>query len=162
MCAHTDPLAALGPNLNMDGVRQYWTDGYAAVRKTNDVAVVIHDAFQPITSWNGFMKSGFNNVILDTHQYQVFSPEQVAMSIDSHVSAACGLGKQIAASDKWTVVGEWSGARTDCAKWLNGVGRGTRYEGTFSGTKVLGNCARRAAGSISQFPLSEQQKTRRL
>jgi len=64
----------LGPNLNMDGVRQYWTAGYAAVRKINDIPVVIHDAFQSITSWNGFMKSGFNNVILDTHQYQVFSP----------------------------------------------------------------------------------------
>lgn len=38
------------------------------------------------------------------------------------------------------MVGEWSLARTDCAKWLNGRGVGTRYEGTIEGSTRFGSC----------------------
>lgn len=35
---------------------------------------MIHDAFQPVSYWNGFMPPDqYHGVFLDTHIYQVFS-----------------------------------------------------------------------------------------
>lgn len=58
----------------------------------------------------------------------------------------CGFGSNIASNNPaiYTVVGEWSGAQTDCnshlsthltlgATWLNGYGIGARYDGTYDG-----------------------------
>ena len=90
----------MGPSLNMDHIRRYWMDGWGAVRDYGDIAVVIGDAFKSPTEWNGFMTTGWSNVILDTHQYQVFSPGQVAMSNADHVSAACGIGRMLGGVDK--------------------------------------------------------------
>jgi len=76
-------------------VRNYWESSYwdiryvciqsslfsascVCVRKSsNDVAVMIHDAFQPISYWSGFMQpsDGYEGVLLDTHIYQVFSDD---------------------------------------------------------------------------------------
>jgi hypothetical protein len=40
-----------------------------------------------------------------------------------------------------SAAGEFSNAVTDCGLWVNGVGLGTRYEGTYTGTwPVVGNC----------------------
>lgn len=39
-----------------------------------------------------------------------------------------------------TTAGEWSLAINDCGYWINGVGSGTRYEGTLAGYKgTIGN-----------------------
>jgi glucan 1,3-beta-glucosidase len=38
------------------------------------------------------------------------------------------------------MVGEWSLATVDCAKWLNGYGTGSRFDGTFPGSYVMGSC----------------------
>lgn len=93
--------------------------------------------------------SGDQNVMVDTHQYQVFSPSQVAMSPSDHVSAACALGSQLTSTDKWTVVGEWTGAQTDCAKWLNGLGKGARYDGTFPNSSYVGSCDGKYTGTVA-------------
>ncbi|KAI9758610.1 MAG: hypothetical protein M4579_002986 [Chaenotheca gracillima] len=143
----------LGPVLNLDDIKQFYYDGFGVVRKSNgDTAVTIHDAFQDVSSyWNGFMNSdaGTNNVILDTHQYQIFSPDQVGLSPDDHISTACNYGKnELGNVDKWTVVGEWTGAQTDCAKWLNGLGKGARYDGTFQGSSYVGNCDGKYEGTV--------------
>jgi glucan 1,3-beta-glucosidase len=99
--------------LDLNKIKQYYYDGWGAIHDYGDIAVVISDAFRDPTDWNGFMSSGFKNVILDTHLYQVFSAGQLAMDIGAHVSSACGIGKQLGGVDKWTVIGEWSGALTD-------------------------------------------------
>lgn len=49
------------------------------------------------------------------------------MSISDHVSTACAFGASMATNNKWTISGEWTGAQTDCALWLNGRGVGARY-----------------------------------
>lgn len=139
--------------LNMDEVKQYYNDGYGAVRSvTGSSAVVIHDAFENIQSyWNGFMNqaSGDSFVILDTHIYQIFSDSQVSMSPCDHISTACSAGPQVAGTDKWTVVGEWTGAQTDCAKWLNGLGKGARYDGTYPGSSTsYGSCQTKYTGTV--------------
>ena len=65
----------LGPDINLDELKQFYYDGWGNVRNNNAYTVVtIHDAFEDITSyWNGFMnaQAGVNNVMLDTHIYQV-------------------------------------------------------------------------------------------
>ena len=42
----------------------------------------------------------------------------------------------------WTIVGEWTPAMTDCAKYLNGRGIGARFDGTIRpGAAFHGSCA---------------------
>ena len=75
------------------------------------------------------------------------------MSISDHVSTACGFGGQMASNNKWTIAGEWTGAMTDCAQWLNGRGVGARYDGTYdydgSGSYYIGSCDGRYSGTVA-------------
>lgn len=143
----------MGPNINQGALKKFYYDGWGTVRNNNgDTIVTIHDAFFDVVSyWNGFMGSGsgINNVILDTHSYQVFSDDQVALSPSAHISAACGSGPKYKSTDKWLVVGEWTGAQTDCAKWLNGLGKGARYDGSFSGSTWHGACDGKSTGTVA-------------
>ncbi|KAI9735756.1 MAG: exo-1,3-beta-glucanase [Claussenomyces sp. TS43310] len=145
----------LGGSLDLSALKKFYYDGWGDVRSDNaDTAVVIHDAFQDYVSyWNGFMdgQSGVNNVIVDHHDYQVFDYSQVSMSPSDHISTACAVGNKVKQTDKWLVVGEWTGAQTDCAKWLNGLGKGARYDGTFEGTTGYGNCDNKYEGSVADM-----------
>ncbi|TVY14753.1 Glucan 1,3-beta-glucosidase [Lachnellula arida] len=149
--------------LDMDQLKEYYYNGWGNVRNTaGDTAVVIHDAFLNIDSyWNGFMNagSGVYNVILDTHVYQVFSQQEVARSPCEHVQNACSNGPDVSSTDKWLIVGEWSGAQTDCAKWLNGLGKGARYDGTLPGKSegYYGSCDGKYEGTVDG--MSETDKT---
>lgn len=106
----------LGPDLNMDAVKQFYWDGFGNIRESQtQSAVVIHDAFQdPVSYWNGFMnsQSPANNIILDHHDYQVFSTGELGRTSAQHIATACAIGANLAQSDKWLVVGEWTGAQT--------------------------------------------------
>ena len=141
----------LGSSLNLDGVKSFYDSGYKQVHQnTGDVSVCIHDAFQDINSyWNGAMTNGYEFTMLDTHLYQIFNQDQVSLSPADHNSAACALGPKLASTDKWTIVGEWTGAQTDCAKWLNGYGKGARYDGTFEGSTKVGSCDGKYTGTVS-------------
>ena len=145
----------LGPNLDMNTVRQFYMDGWGNLRDSN-VAIVFHDAFQGVTSWNGW-GAGMSNLILDTHHYEIFDNGQLAQSPAEHVRTACGFGNQMASTGKWTISGEWTGAITDCAKWLNGKDKGARYDGTFNGAPYVGSCAGKSSGSVAD--LSGDDKT---
>ncbi len=90
---------------------------------------------------------------MDTHQYQVFSDSQVAMSQQQHIQAACALGSELSSFDLWIIVGEWTLAITDCAESLNGRGVGSRFAGTFPGSTKVGNCAG-LSGPASSFSSS--------
>ncbi|RDW82730.1 putative glucan 1,3-beta-glucosidase-2 [Coleophoma cylindrospora] len=144
--------AGYSSSLNLDTIKQFYWDGYGNVRAGNgDTAVVIHDAFEDVQSfWNGFMNtaSGAYDVILDTHIYQIFSDAEVGRKPCAHVQTACGYASTLAGTDKWTVVGEWTGAQTDCAKWLNGLGTGARYDATFPGSTYHGDCQTKYQGTV--------------
>ena len=57
----------------------------------------------------------------------------------------------------WTIVGEWTPAMTDCAKYLNGRGVGARYDGTYAGSsRRVGSCKGKT-GSGASF--SESYRT---
>jgi len=80
-------------------------------------------------------------LFLDTHYYGVFSQDDVARSWDQQVEAACARSLALSSFDLWTVVGEWSTAFTDCAKYLNGRGLGSRYDGSYPGSYYIGTCS---------------------
>jgi len=161
--AVNEPMSS---SLDMGAVKQYYYDAWGTIRNHNpDTALVIHDAFEDInTYWNGFMSgnSGVNNVILDTHIYQVFSDDEVAMSPSDHVSTACGQAGRLASTDKWTIVGEWTGAQTDCAQWLNGKGVGARYDGSYPGSSQVGSCDGKYTGSVDDLSSDDKANIRSL
>lgn len=145
-----EPAGFVGGNI-MDVIRQYWYDSYGNIRypfgssTQGPLLEVIHDAFQPLSSWSGFMSyPNFEGVAMDTHHYEIFSDAEVAMSWPQHLQTACNFGRntvaQYTASNLWAFVGEFTTAPYDCAKYLNGRGRGARYDGTLDGSTVHGNC----------------------
>ncbi|KDQ12586.1 glycoside hydrolase family 5 protein [Botryobasidium botryosum FD-172 SS1] len=131
---------------------QFWYDSYGNTRypfgtaQEGDLLLVIHDAFQPLSHWNGFLSvnNGYQGVAIDTHYYQVFDNGQLRWNYDQHIQNACARGNEIASfasNNLWTVTGEWTTAPTDCAKYLNGRGVGARYDGSYSGSSWIGSCS---------------------
>ncbi|EIN04828.1 glycoside hydrolase family 5 protein [Punctularia strigosozonata HHB-11173 SS5] len=145
-------------------VRQFWQDGYDVVREAagGGIKVMIGDAFLGVDSWEGFLTyPSAEGVIMDNHEYQIFSVEELSRSEDEHIAFACNTTlptlKVFAASNIYTIIGEWSNAPTDCAKWLNGRGVGARWDGTwFDANTPLGNCTG-WTGDMSTF--SDDYKT---
>ncbi|KAK5134596.1 hypothetical protein LTR08_006252 [Meristemomyces frigidus] len=134
----------LTPELNLDQVKQFERDGFGQQRAVSQTrVVVIQDGFQLPSSYNGWLTPSDNNaqnVALDHHEYQVFSPALVAMPPWQHRQYVCNNAYTYSGADKWTFVGEWSSAMTDCAAALNGYGVGARYDGTFPGSSYVGSC----------------------
>lgn len=100
----------------LDDVHSFYDSGYNKIRSINsDTVVVLHDAFQGFSSWQGYKSpnTGASHVMIDSHLYQIFDAGQISQSPSEHVSAACGLGRQLSQTDKWTVIGEWTGAQTE-------------------------------------------------
>ncbi|KAK4554199.1 hypothetical protein LTR86_008727 [Recurvomyces mirabilis] len=141
----------LGPSLDMDTVRQFYMDGWGALDGSN-VAVTFHDAFEGVNAWNDW-GNGMWALLLDTHHYEVFDDGQLQMSVQDHQSTACAFGSSMATNNKWTIAGEWSGAMTDCAQWLNGRGVGARYDGSYQvngqGSSYIGSCDGKYSGTVS-------------
>ncbi|KAK1073459.1 glucan exo-1,3-beta-glucosidase [Friedmanniomyces endolithicus] len=135
----------LTTSLNLGEVKQYERDGYNQQREVSSTrVVVIQDGFQPPSSYNGFLSSSDNSsewVAIDHHEYQVFTPALVEMAPWQHRQYVCNNAYTYSGADKWTFVGEWSAAMTDCAAALNGYGIGSRYEGLYPGSQYVGSCA---------------------
>ncbi|OJJ47683.1 hypothetical protein ASPZODRAFT_141258 [Penicilliopsis zonata CBS 506.65] len=161
--ALNEPMIPSG--VNQDQLKQYYYDVWGTVRDSNhDTAVVLHDGFLAVDSWNGFMNeaSGVWYVMMDTHHYEVFDNGLLAMSIDDHVNTACQFSKDhLQHVDKWTVVGEWTGGITDCAKWLNGRNVGARYDGTYPGSTALGSCDGKYQGTVDGLSDADKYNVRR-
>lgn len=135
----------LGPALDMDLLKDYLTKGYDLVRDMGSIQpVVIQDAFQSSGYWNDFMtvaSGDYWNVVVDHHHYQIFSAGELSRSMDDHISTACSYGAAHKSESHWNVVGEWSAALTDCARWLNGVGRGARWSGDYDNSWLTNSCS---------------------
>ncbi|VDC03463.1 unnamed protein product [Peniophora sp. CBMAI 1063] len=150
----------------LNAARQYWKDSYGNIRypygtsQQSNTVELIHDAFQGLPYWTNFMPApAYQGVAIDTHIYQVFSDAENARSQQQHIDSACANGAELASFNKnqlWSIVGEWTTAMTDCAKYLNGRGVGSRYDGSYDGESAVGSCSGKT-GSISQ--LSSSYKT---
>lgn len=138
-----EPLASKLPG-GTNAVIQYYNDAYGDVRVISDTPVILHDAFQNGTFWNGVLTApGSQNVIIDTHQYQVFSTAELQRTPQQHREFVCSnAGTYSANVDHYVIVGEWSAAMTDCAAALNGYGVGAKYDGNQPGAPYIGSCAK--------------------
>ncbi|KAI6043138.1 exo-beta-1,3-glucanase [Pisolithus marmoratus] len=99
--------------------------------------------FLGLNQWAGFLPNA-DRTALDEHPYLCFTTQSSA-PMSSYAQTPC---------DSWsasfntsmsafgmTTAGEWSNAVTDCGLWVNGVGLGSRYEGTYTGSwPVIGSC----------------------
>ncbi|KAF2017648.1 glycoside hydrolase family 5 protein, partial [Aaosphaeria arxii CBS 175.79] len=150
------------PRLDKGVVQQFYRDAFNQVRTVSKTPVIIHDGFIPPNNWNGFLTPSDNdaqNVAVDHHEYQVFRPDLVAMPPWQHRQLVCNNAESYNGADKWTFVGEWSGAMTDCAKYLNGRGVGARYDGSFGGDSFwVGDCG--WVNDVNLWPESYKEDTR--
>ncbi|ODN82333.1 glucan 1,3-beta-glucosidase [Cryptococcus wingfieldii CBS 7118] len=142
-----EPATYLNDEL-LSTTRQYWYDAYGVARypfgnsDKSGLAIVIHDGFQDPSTYNNYMtEPEYEDVILDTHNYQVFNDEYMTWNWDQHIAGVCDMASTYSAADLWLIVGEWSLASTDCAKYLNGRGIGARYDGSYSGSSYVGDCS---------------------
>ncbi|KAM0561034.1 hypothetical protein ACHAPJ_003534 [Fusarium lateritium] len=125
-------------SLKTDEVIKWTEDAYALVRKNGVKALVVFgDGFMGLENWQGLM-TGYDDMVLDVHQYVIFNENQIDFTHKKKVEYACdGWTEQAEISMNTetgygpTIFAEWSQADTDCAKFLTGVGWGTRWEGTY-------------------------------
>lgn len=112
---------------------------YSLVRKNGIQALVVFgDGFMGLNNWKGIM-SGYDDMVLDVHQYVIFNENQIDFTHQKKVEYACkGWSDQAELSQDpsrgyggGTIFAEWSQADTDCTKFLTGVGWGNRWEGTY-------------------------------
>ena len=64
-----------------DTVVQFDKDAYGDIRVISDTEVMLHDAFQPGIFWNDILSgSDASNIVIDHHEYQVFTNELIDLS----------------------------------------------------------------------------------
>ncbi|ORZ04961.1 glycoside hydrolase superfamily [Lobosporangium transversale] len=96
---------------------------------------IIHDGFLGLKDWEGFMPNS-DRLALDIHQYLIFDHNLIRLSRKDQANFPCDVwaeGMQ-RSSVRFgpTLVGEFSSATNDCARHLNGIGIGARWDGTFT------------------------------
>lgn len=106
--------------------------------------ISIHDGFVARADWYNFIPNG-DRLAIDSHPYVCFGA-QSANPVQAFANVPCQQwGNQVNASMAGfglTTAGEFSNALTDCDLFVNGVGDGTRYEGTYPGyNQPIGDCA---------------------
>ncbi|CDR41190.1 CYFA0S06e03532g1_1 [Cyberlindnera fabianii] len=147
--------------LNADKVLSFTYDRYYDYRAkyNSNNYFLVQEGFMPVGYWNEqfnndylnvskpFTKNVsstlinddyFNGVVIDHHHYEVFTDDQLSKSAGERNQDIVNYAKSLGDEQRYhrSLVGEWSGAITDCAKWLNGVGTGARYDGTFSARQL--------------------------
>ncbi|RCK56052.1 Glucan 1,3-beta-glucosidase 2 [Candida viswanathii] len=150
-------------NPDLDKLKDFYIESYNDARDIQIVnnTIFFQEAFQPIGYWDDFIADGelnitstangtnrtvtktadFQNIIIDHHHYEVFSESQIALNVSTHLDNIRNYASSIGNSSTRSIIGEWSAALTDCAHWLNGVGLGSRYEGTAPYTNDrVGSC----------------------
>lgn len=170
------------PSLNESKVLQFTYDSYYHFREKygSENWFVVQEGFEPIGYWNHHLNDNFSNIslsyttcknisnvtlndqqfsgiVIDHHHYEVFSSSQLEKSAVERVEGIISYANAIQEEQKFhpSLVGEWSGAITDCARWLNGVGTGARYDNTFSPDQLI-----REEKSKTAFKSRFAQKTR--
>jgi glucan 1,3-beta-glucosidase len=101
-----------------------------------------HDGFAGLPNWVGFLP-GADRISLDYHPYLCFGT-QITTPMSANVQGPCAWGATMNTSMSafgLTAAGEFSNAINDCGTFLNGVGLGARYDGTYSSAwPVVGSC----------------------
>jgi glucan 1,3-beta-glucosidase len=117
-----------------------WTEKAVSTLRSNNMTAVLvfGDGFMGLDKWQGQLQID-DKLLLDVHQYVIFNNDQIKLPHSDKLNFACkGWTAQMKRSQNKqtgfgpTMCGEWSQADTDCAKYLNNVGIGTRWDGTLN------------------------------
>ncbi|KAK9331492.1 glycoside hydrolase superfamily [Lipomyces starkeyi] len=110
------------PN-NVSVTRQFYIDAYAAVRSSltdnQDLQIIMHDSFVNLSDWSDMpstVNASYGQLGLDTHIYQVFTPDVKTLDGPGHVQKACDYQYSLQTSNDVlpTYAGEWSAAEEIC------------------------------------------------
>jgi glucan 1,3-beta-glucosidase len=114
-----------------------WTEQVIKLVQDNGVTATqcFSESFRGLSSWYGKLSGHGDKLAIDVHEYTIFDTYNIGLKHADRIAYACktwtdqisggltGFGP--------TMVGEWSQAGTDCAKYLNNVGNGARWNGTY-------------------------------
>ncbi|EPS44393.1 hypothetical protein H072_1582 [Dactylellina haptotyla CBS 200.50] len=126
-----------------------WTEEAYKIVKDNGIKApqVFSESMRGLGAWQGKLGGYGDSLVVDAHEYVIFDNALVGMKHADKVTFACQtFTDQVSSSMNTgsgfgpTMVGEWSQADTDCTKYLNGVGNGARWDGTFSDTGGVPRC----------------------
>jgi glucan 1,3-beta-glucosidase len=135
-------------NIPETAIKQFYAEAYRVIRRAsglgdgNGPMISIHDTFLGMSSYFGFL-DGADRLSLDSHQYLVFGSVSGAPITTFPARACTEWGAMFGDPMNvfgLTAAGEWSYAVNDCGLYVNRVGSGTRYEGTYDGHPVIGDC----------------------
>ncbi|QVM07261.1 hypothetical protein D8B26_001964 [Coccidioides posadasii str. Silveira] len=116
-----------------------WTKKAAEIVEKNGMKqhIVFGDGFLKLSKWKTILQDTGHSLLLDTHQYTIFNTELIGLEHKKKLEFVCDgwvelLSDSNSKGTGWgpTICGEWSQADTDCARYLNNVGVGTRWTGT--------------------------------
>lgn len=117
-----------------------WTEkAYKTIRDNGVKALAVFgDGFMGLENWQGKM-TGYDDMVLDVHQYVIFNNDQIAFSHTKKVEYACQgwtdqaeLSLDTSTGYGPTLFAEWSQADTDCQPLLNHGFSGARWDGTLA------------------------------
>jgi glucan 1,3-beta-glucosidase len=107
--------------------------------------ISFHEGFVGTAEWANFLP-GADRIALDVHPYICFGTQSSA-SMSSQAAAPCtswaGMMNDSMTAFGLTTAGEFSNAINDCGLFVNGVGLGSRYDGTYTSGgpwPVVGDC----------------------
>ncbi|KAJ5090152.1 glucan 1-3-beta-glucosidase D [Penicillium argentinense] len=144
-------------SLSVEKVLGWTQEATELVRKNGvEATVVLHDGFLNLDKWDNMFKDRPSDMYLDTHQYTTFNTGEIVLNHTAKVEIICknwyDMIQEINSTSKgWgpTICGEWSQADTDCAEYVNNVGRGTRWEGTYDISDSTAYCPTADDGNCS-------------
>ncbi|KAJ7751165.1 glycoside hydrolase superfamily [Mycena olivaceomarginata] len=129
-----------GNSITQDILSRYYLQAYnnvglaAGTGAGNGPYVSFHDGFLGPDQWKGYFPNA-DRASLDMHLYLCFS-RQSADPITVRATQPCcawgSLFNNTMSNFGFIVAGEFSNAVTDCGTYVNGVGQGARYEGTYT------------------------------
>ncbi|KAM0747725.1 glycoside hydrolase [Meredithblackwellia eburnea MCA 4105] len=137
-----EPYAA---TIGVDVLRHFYLETYNLVRGISGIGegngpfIAFHDGFvdQAVTvaagGWDGFL-TGADRMAIDSHPYLCFStPSNDGLAYQASKPCSYWATKVNISSQQFglSIGGEWSLAINDCGKWLNNVGNGNRFDGTY-------------------------------
>jgi len=130
-------------------LRQFYLEAYETIRNItgtgegNGALIALSDGFLSQTDWYDFLP-GADRVALETHYYLAFSPDSYPDGIGPVITRPCqwwsGAVNTTYNEFGFALGGEWSLATNDCGQYLNGVGLGARYDGSYEGSTRVGSC----------------------
>ncbi|KZV84050.1 glycoside hydrolase family 5 protein [Exidia glandulosa HHB12029] len=133
---------ALTTEIGQPQMESFYVQAYNIIRSISGTGegkgpyISIHDGFLGMDKWVGFLPNA-DRLAMDTHFYFAFAQTPSNSSLDVWAQQPCKSqqGKMTASLTNFGVTGagEFSLAINDCGLNVNGVGLGTRFEGTYVG-----------------------------